>query len=98
MFLQVSDVSLEESSQAMDGSRGDVAGSTEFKRALERRPLRFGFLDGRIDTVCPEQGDETWVVNLKKGIVSAFQNTQNKLDASITTVEVGVLRISYRVE
>ena len=50
--------------------------------------MRFAFLDGRIESVCPDQRDETWVVNLKKGIISALQNTQTRLDANTVTVEV----------
>jgi hypothetical protein len=65
-----------------------VEQSWEFKKSLQERPLRFAYLDGRVDSVCAEQGDETWVVNIKKGIVSAFQNTQTRLEAATTTVEV----------
>src|SRR6218665_2870631 len=41
--------------------------------------MAFSFVDGQIDSICPESDDETWAVNIKRGILSAFQNTMTTL-------------------
>ncbi|XP_074640348.1 uncharacterized protein LOC141898387 isoform X2 [Tubulanus polymorphus] len=56
-------------------------GSSDFGRALEARPLRFSFQDGSIDGVCTDrpEDEKKWVVNIKRGVLSSFQNTMGDL-------------------
>ncbi|XP_050528812.1 uncharacterized protein LOC126898616 isoform X2 [Daktulosphaira vitifoliae] len=42
--------------------------------------LRFSFHDGHISTVCPDDGESEWALNIKKGILSAFQNRMERFD------------------
>ncbi|XP_069949065.1 vitellogenin-like isoform X3 [Cherax quadricarinatus] len=42
---------------------------------LERYPLVVAVIDGWVQHVCSHPDDDTWSINLKKGIASAFQNS-----------------------
>nr|WEU75127.1 vitellogenin 1a [Macrobrachium rosenbergii] len=55
-------------------SIGGGSGSAE-ARFLERYPLVVSIFDGRVKEACGHPDDDTWSINLKKGIASAFQNT-----------------------
>jgi hypothetical protein len=68
--------------------RQAVEKSSDFKTALQQRPLRFAFIDGTVETVCPDPAEKTWVLNIKKGVISAIQNTMTSLTDSTTTTEV----------
>ena len=68
--------------------RDHVTKAQEFKRALQRQNLRFGFMDGRVEDICPEEGEETWVLNIKRGILSGLQNTMTDLNTNIKSTEV----------
>jgi len=54
--------------------------SGEFKRSLERFPLRFSFQDGVVEELCPSEGESTWALNIKRGLLTAFQNSMTSLD------------------
>lgn len=62
--------------------------SREFKRSLEANPLRFGFQDGRIENLCPDDTDPVWVLNIKRGVLSTFQNVMDSLDRDQRVTEV----------
>ncbi|XP_021356772.1 uncharacterized protein LOC110452518 [Mizuhopecten yessoensis] len=64
--------------------------SREFKRALQNSPLRFSFQDGIIDQLCPSDDEPTWVLNIKRGILSAFQNGMESLDSNHEVSETDV--------
>ena len=81
-------MSLQDSTHSQYDSRQHVDQTLEFKKALQEFPMRFAFIDGKVESVCAVSGDDTWVLNIKKGIVSAFQNTQTSLSAKKVTVEV----------
>ncbi|KAI8509667.1 hypothetical protein Bbelb_120950, partial [Branchiostoma belcheri] len=95
LVLRLSDVDLKEASrQALMVTSSN---KREFQRALERHPLRFSFQDGVIPEICPSAEEETWVVNIKRGILSALQNSylsQRRTDMEefrpyVTTAFVG---------
>lgn len=46
---------------------------------FQDKAMSFAFVDGRIESICPRSDDETWAVNIRRGILSALQNTMNKL-------------------
>ncbi|XP_033737047.1 LOW QUALITY PROTEIN: uncharacterized protein LOC117325169 [Pecten maximus] len=64
--------------------------SREFKTALQSNPLRFSFQDGVIDQLCPSDDEPTWVLNIKRGILSAFQNGMESLDGQHEVSETDV--------
>ena len=72
--FQLSQVSLQDSSPGQYGRRDHVPGSEKFRSALQRQKLRFSFVNGRVEELCPED-EEAWVLNIKRAILSGFQNT-----------------------
>ena len=65
--------------------------SGEFKRNLERFPLRFSFQDGVVEELCPLQEESTWALNVKRGILTAIQNSMDRLDKDQKVREVTVI-------
>nr|XP_053642614.1 vitellogenin-like [Cherax quadricarinatus] len=61
-------ISLKETN--VDGSRAPDAA-----RFLERYPLVVAVSDGKVQHVCSHPDDDTWSVNIKKGVASVFQNS-----------------------
>ncbi|XP_043224104.1 uncharacterized protein LOC122382611 isoform X2 [Amphibalanus amphitrite] len=75
--------------------------SDSFSSPLESYHLRYGFHDGVVDAICPENGDPTWSVNVKRGIVSTLQNSMDRIDLDYSDVErdvTGDCPVSYAVE
>lgn len=64
---------LEESDPGDLSKRMPAENSAAFARALQESPLSFSFQDGRVESLCVAE-EETWVLNIKRGILSAFQN------------------------
>ncbi|CAL1530281.1 unnamed protein product [Lymnaea stagnalis] len=88
MALSLSDVSVMRSDPNQN-----VLKTTEdwtFKLALEQNSLRFSFQDGGIEELCPEQNEETAVLNFKRGVLSALQNSmvQFERDESLQETDV----------
>lgn len=51
---------------------------------------RFSFHDGVIAEVCPSDNEENWILNFKKGILSAMQNTMYRFDIDYNGTETDV--------
>ncbi|XP_056009974.1 uncharacterized protein LOC125679922 [Ostrea edulis] len=64
--------------------------SGEFSKQLEDNSLRFSFQDGRIDSLCPSKSEKTWVLNIKRGILSLIQNTMEDLQVDQRVKEADV--------
>lgn len=64
------------------------SGTREFQQAMEGQELRFAFQDGRIGDICPSAGETTWALNIKRGILSAFQNSMSSLKENTHVHEV----------
>ncbi|XP_060856834.1 uncharacterized protein LOC132934536 [Metopolophium dirhodum] len=47
---------------------------------LEKNMLRFSFQDGHISTVCPSEDEPVWALNIKKAVLSTFQNRMERFD------------------
>lgn len=62
--------------------------SGEFQQALERYPLRFSFQDGIIERLCTYHAEPSWVRNIKRGVLSTFQNSMDSLERDQTAREV----------
>jgi len=52
--------------------------------------MTFVFIDGRIESVCPRADDETWAVNIRRGILSTLQNSMTSLKGVFAGREVDV--------
>lgn len=52
--------------------------------------MSFAFIDGQIDAVCSDPDDEIWAINIKRGILSAFQNTMSTLQGASSGRETDV--------
>jgi hypothetical protein len=90
LVLRLADVTLQDSDPAKTDDRQYVENQRQFKRALENNPLRFAFIDGTIESICPSASDETWVLNIKRGILSTLQNTVATLQGISETTEKDV--------
>nr|WEU75130.1 vitellogenin 3 [Macrobrachium rosenbergii] len=55
-------------------SFGGASGTPEAS-FLTRYPMVVAIVDGRVSHVCSHPDDDTWSINLKKGVASAFQNS-----------------------
>eukprot|EP00106_Octopus_bimaculoides_P022203 XP_014789645.1 PREDICTED: uncharacterized protein LOC106883230 [Octopus bimaculoides] len=65
----------------------DASQSTRFQQALTEHSLRFAFQDGVISAICPESGESARILNIKRGILSAFQNSMDSFDSYTETYE-----------
>ncbi|KFB38034.1 AGAP008807-PA-like protein [Anopheles sinensis] len=66
---------------------------------LMRFDLRFAFHDGAISEICHEEDEPVWTLNLKRGILSALQNTMPRFDIDYETTETdvsGICDVSYK--
>lgn len=61
---------------------------------MERYPLVVAVTDGRVQRVCSHPDDDTWSINMKKGVASALQNSLPSLsitNSGLTFTEVCTL-------
>ena len=49
-----------------------------FASALQSHPLRFSMHEGRVESVCSAEAEKTWVLNVKRSIISGLQMTVPK--------------------
>lgn len=73
--------------------RTSLDGAREWASSLQERPLRFAYLDGTIDAVCPDDREQTWVLNVKRGLLSSLQNTMVSLEGETRRREVVSTRL-----
>ncbi|KAH9496816.1 hypothetical protein Btru_010355 [Bulinus truncatus] len=88
MVLELSDVTVKRSDP--DSPRMLQAEDETFKMALQRNSLRFSYQDGRIDSLCPSEGDESISLNFKRGVLSVFQNSMTQLQNGENLKEIDV--------
>ncbi|XP_062707026.1 vitellogenin-like [Aedes albopictus] len=65
---------------------------------LMRFELKFAFHDGVVGEICHEEEEPVWTLNLKRGILSSFQNSMPRFDIDYHTTETdvsGVCDVSY---
>ncbi|RUS87830.1 hypothetical protein EGW08_004429 [Elysia chlorotica] len=85
-------------SDAMGGLKA-ADGEDNFRRGLEASALRFSYEDGAVEHICTATREEPWVMNVKKGILSAFQNNMDDLrtDQNVTETDVtGTCKTEYK--
>lgn len=98
-YLRVSNSSIRHDRKNYNTEFPDRA-DAEFKSNLERHELRFAYDDGHVNEVCPEPGESVWSLNLKRGILSMFQNTMKRFDVDRRTNELdvnGICETRYRL-
>lgn len=66
----------------------------EFAQSMENNPIRFTMVNGVVESVCSSSKDDKRVINAKKAIISAFQNTQTDLKEDYQGLEVSSSLIS----
>ncbi|KAK2543908.1 hypothetical protein Q9966_002757 [Columba livia] len=62
------------------------------REILEQHPLHFSFHDGKILKLCPVRSEQTWALNIKRGILSVLQTSQASPPSAVVE-EVDVLGI-----
>jgi len=89
-ILRLKKVTLEDSEPTDATVRTVSPGSAQFAGALEKNPMIFSFQDGQVEHVCPMDGEESWVLNVKRGILSGLQNSMKNLTASQAVYETDI--------
>ncbi|XP_067911828.1 uncharacterized protein [Heterodontus francisci] len=77
-----------------------LPGQGKLRASLEKHPLQFSFQDGIIPEICPSDNEETWVLNIKRGILSVLQDSYavNK-QKTVEEVDIsGKCLSTYKVE
>ncbi|XP_071088621.1 uncharacterized protein [Haliotis cracherodii] len=80
MVLRLRDVKVYQSDPSSSTPMKYADESGQFRRNLERFPLRFSFQDGVVEELCPAEGETTWALNIKRGLLAAVQNSMDNLD------------------
>ncbi|XP_070194611.1 uncharacterized protein [Littorina saxatilis] len=88
--LVMNNVRIDESSPSRDGRLLPSPRAAELRRVLEAAPLRFAFQDGVVQELCPDPQDDPWALNIKRGLLSALQNSMDSLQGEQTVEEVDV--------
>ncbi|GAB6026545.1 hypothetical protein CHUAL_012965 [Chamberlinius hualienensis] len=66
-----------------------IPNAGDFKKQLEAKTLLFSHSDGRVDDLCADAQDPAWVLNIKRAVVSLFQNSMdNGLESHVREVDV----------
>ena len=56
---------------------------------MTARPIRFAFDDGKIEHICAEDTEPTWVLNVKRGILSTIQNAWEADELAVHEEDIG---------
>ncbi len=91
LIFQLEDVRLEQSDPSDLTKRSLSDNHKSFRSQLEQRPLRFAFQDGSIKELCASEDEPEWVLNVKRGVLSSFQNSMEHFDDDHKVTEVSVL-------
>ncbi|XP_074867207.1 uncharacterized protein LOC142021855 [Carettochelys insculpta] len=70
MVLKLQDVQIKTTLGSREESLKEM---DSLREVLEHHPLLFTFHDGKILKICPLQREQTWVLNIKRGILSVLQ-------------------------
>ncbi|CAG2186502.1 unnamed protein product [Mytilus edulis] len=90
MNIRLDNVRLLESDPKAPETLIDADKSGEFRTNLEKSALAFSFQDGRIVELCTSIPEKTWVLNIKRGILSAVQNSMDDLTQDQTVQETDI--------
>ncbi|KAL0271734.1 UNVERIFIED_CONTAM: hypothetical protein PYX00_008731 [Menopon gallinae] len=73
-----------------DADGAPLPKADQFAEAISKKELRFSFRDGAIEELCPDKEESVWVLNFKRGVLSAFHNTMKRFDIDDENKEVDV--------
>ncbi|CAG7726200.1 unnamed protein product [Allacma fusca] len=90
LFLSSVEVWQSHQPQGRDGHIFTNDPSQSLGKSLEEFPLRFSYADGVIEEICPDPADSASALNIKRGLLSAFQNTMRRLDLEYKGEETDV--------
>ncbi|XP_025109992.1 vitellogenin-like [Pomacea canaliculata] len=90
LVLVLRDMTIYESSPLQDDQLVPAPRSQELRRVLEATPLRFSYQDGVVAELCPDNREDGWALNVKRGVLSALQNSMERLEGSETVQEADV--------
>ena len=76
--FQLRGVTLEETDPKDSTRRIPTKNAVSFREALEDAPTAISFQDGRLEELCGSD-EPAWVLNVKRGILSAFQNSMEHI-------------------
>ena len=88
--VQVTDVTLKEHDP--ETSKMEVT-PTILGKLLEKNPVRVSYQDGTIEELCLSAPELPEIINIKKGILSAFQISMTDINKDETTTVVSKLWI-----
>ena len=66
------------------------ATSSELKTLLEKYPLRVSYQDGHIEHLCLAAPENVAIINIKRGILSVFQNNMDDITKNQKVSEVRI--------
>ncbi|XP_026714940.1 uncharacterized protein LOC113485740 [Athene cunicularia] len=89
MALKVQDVQIKKNLASREEPLKEM---DSLRKILEEHPLHFSFHDGKVLKLCPVRSEQTWALNIKRGILSVLQTSQAST-ASAVVEEVDVLGI-----
>ena len=70
------------------------ATSSELKTLLEKYPLRVSYQDGHIEHLCLAAPENVAIINIKRGILSVFQNNMDDITKNQKVSEVRINQIN----
>ncbi|XP_062444584.1 uncharacterized protein LOC134147453 [Rhea pennata] len=73
MVLKMQDVQIKKTLASREESLKEM---DSLREILEQHPLHFSFYDGKILKLCPVRSEQTWALNIKRGILSILQTSQ----------------------
>ncbi|XP_050569866.1 uncharacterized protein LOC118249263 [Cygnus atratus] len=89
MVLKVQDVQIKKSLASREESLKEM---DSLREVLEQHPLHFSFHDGKVLKLCPVRSEQTWALNIKRGILSVLQTSQTSTARAVVE-EMDVLGI-----
>ncbi|XP_078097099.1 apolipophorins [Mustelus asterias] len=77
-----------------------LPGQEKLRASLEKHPLQFSFQDGIIPEICPSENEETWALNIKRGILSVLQDSYTaNIRKTVEEVDIsGKCLTTYKVQ
>ncbi|XP_061847955.1 uncharacterized protein LOC133625092 [Colius striatus] len=87
MVLKMQDVQIKKSLESREEPLKEMESLREI---LEQHLLHFSFHDGKVLKLCPVRSEQTWALNIKRGVLSVLQTSQAPT-ATAVIEEVDVL-------
>lgn len=90
MALSLTDVVVKRSHEDNPARMVFPGDMSRARRSLERQSLRFAFHDGLVADLCPDTDEDLWALNMKRGVLTSFQNSMRHLDREEHVLETDV--------